>query len=181
MIDRNYFAIVLLLMITVFISWGFYFYDYKLQDNVNINEIPSVIDTWVSQDLPIDKADLAILETRNTFLRRYTDNNGRHVYLYISYSQSSPKATNPPEVFYKGSGISIIDKGIRYIIIASSNLSFKVNWLILDNNENQQIAYYWYKVGGIFTHSYWKQRSLSAFNNIIGKLTISKKNIIRIY
>ena len=104
-------------------------------------------------------------------MHRYTDSRGRHIYLYIVYSQSNPRATNPPEVFYKGSGVSIIDKGKKSIIIASSNLAFKVNWLILDNNENQQMAYYWYKTGGVFTHSYWKQRAWAVYNNIIGKST----------
>jgi EpsI family protein len=158
-------------MITVPISWRFYFFDYHRQDTVNIKDFPLTIDNWTSQDLPIDKADEAFLETKNAFLRRYTDGRGNYVYLYIAYSQSNPKASNPPEVFYKGSDISIIDKGKKNIIIASSNLTFKVNWLLLDNNQNQQIAYYWFKAGDIYTRSYWKEQALSAFNHLSGRKT----------
>ena len=171
MVNRNYLSIVILLMITVFVSWGFYFYDYPQQDTINIKDFPLTIDSWTSQELPIDKADLAVLETKNAFLRRYTYGGRKHVYLYIAYSQSNPKATNPPEYFYQESGISILDKGKKYITIASSYLAFKVNWLLLDDNQNQQIAYYWFKVGSIYTHSYWKQQALAAFDNLIGKRT----------
>jgi len=167
--SHKYNTIITLLIITVFISWRFYFFDYSHPDTFNINTIPKNIDEWTSQDLPIEQTDLAVLETKNAFLRRYTDMHGRVVYLYIAYSESNPKSTNPPEVFYKNSGISIIDKGKKYITIASSNVSFKVNWLLLDSNQNQQMVYYLFKVGGVYTHSYWKQRTLAALNNIIGK------------
>ncbi|MBF0504430.1 MAG: EpsI family protein [Candidatus Omnitrophica bacterium] len=169
MVYRNYFSIVFLLILTVIISWGFYFNDYHQKDTISIKNFPLSIDNWTSQELPIDKADLAVLETKNAFLRRYTDAWGRSVNLYIVYSQSNPKATNPPEVFYEENGVSIIDKGKKYLIIASSNLAFKVNWLLLDDNQNQQIAYYCFKVGGIYTHSYWKEQFLVALNNIIRK------------
>ncbi len=169
MVSRNYLLIVFLLMISVPISWKFYFFDYRRQDTINIKDFPLTIDDWTSKELPVDKPDLSIIETKNAFLRCYTDNRGRHVFLYIAYSQSNPKATNPPEILYNGSGISIIDKGKKYITIASSNLTFKVNWLLLDNDENQQIAYYWFKVGHIYTQSYWKEQALAAFNNVLGK------------
>jgi EpsI family protein len=171
MIDRKYRSIVILLVITAIISWRFYFNDYQRKDSIDIKDFPLALDGWTYQDMPIDYADLAILETRNAFLRRYSDDKGNNVYLYIVYSESNPKATNPPEVFYKESGISIIDKGKKNIIISSSNLTFKVNWLLLDNNNDQQIAYYWFKAGGINTHSYWKERAISAYNNIVGKNT----------
>ncbi len=171
MVNRNYISIVILLIITIFLSWGFYFRAYQHQDRINIKDFPLTIDEWSSQDLPIDKTDLAFLETKNVFLRRYTNKSQQSIYLYMAYSQSNRKASNPPEIAYQNSGISIVDKGKKYTIIASSNLSFKVNWLLLDNDENQQLAYYWYKVGDVYTHSYWKEQALAAFNNLIGKKT----------
>jgi EpsI family protein len=175
---RNYLSIVLLLIITTVISWEFYFYNYPQQDTVNIKDFPMAIDHWTAREMPMDQFDSSILETKNAFLRCYSNDMNRHVYLYIAYSQSNPKATNPPEVFYRESGISILDKGKDYIIISPSQLQIKANWLLLDDNQNQQIAYYWFKVGDIYTHSYWKQQALSAFYNLIGKRTGSA--IIRI-
>jgi len=169
MIDKKYLTIIFLLMVTVFVSWRFYFCDYRQNDSVYIKNFPVMIGNWTSEELSIDKADLAMLETGTAFLRLYKDNRGNKIYLYLAYSQSSPTATNPPEVFYNGSGISIIDKGKKNLKIFGFDSAFKVNWLLLDNNQNQQIAYYWYKVGGLNTHSYWKQRALAAINNLTGK------------
>jgi EpsI family protein len=169
MANRPYLSIVILLLITVPISWKYYFYTERRQDIVSVKDFPRTIDDWTSQELPIDPADSAVLETKNAFLRRYTAGGGKHVYLYVAYSRSNPKASNPPEFFYNGSDISIIDKGSKYIIIASSNLSFKVNWMLLDNDQNQQIAYYWFKVGDVYTRSYWKDQVLAALNNISGR------------
>jgi EpsI family protein len=171
MTNRNYISILFLLIITIFLSWGFYFYAYKHQDTINIKDFPLTVDDWTSQDLPINKADLAIIETKNVFLRQYTNKAQKSVYLYIAYSQSNLNASNPPEVIYRNSDISILDKGKKYIIIASSNLNFKVNWLVLDNNQNQQIVYYWFKVGDVYTQSYWKEQALAAFNSLSGKKT----------
>jgi EpsI family protein len=158
-------------MITIFISWGLYFYAYQHHDTVNIKNFPLTIDDWTAQDLPINKSDLAILETKNVFLRQYKNKAQKSVYLYIAYSQSNKNASNPPEIVYRNSGISILDKGKKYIIIAFSNLAFKVNWLLLDNDQNQQIAYYWYKVGDVYTQSYWKEQALAALNSLSGKKT----------
>ena len=169
--DPKYFFIIILLSVTMFFSWGFYFYAYPQQDTVNINIFPLRIGQWVGQDLPIEKVDRIVLETKNVFMRRYTNFEARDIYLYIAYSQTNSKATNPPEVFYRDSGISILDKGKDLIIINSSQFSIKANWLLLDNDQNQQLAYYWFKVGGIYTQSYWKQQAICAFNNLIGAKT----------
>jgi EpsI family protein len=165
---RNYLSMAIVLIITVFVSWALYFYNNPQQDTVFVRDFPKTIGLWTSVNLPIDKPDLAILETKNAFLRRYSEGPQKSVYLYIVYSQSNPKATNPLEVFYKESGISILDKGKNYIIITPSHLPIKTNWLLLDNDQNQQIAYYWFKVGDIYTRSYWKQQILSALNNLNG-------------
>jgi len=169
--DPKYLFIIILLVVTTFFSWGFYFYTYPDQDTVNINIFPLRIGQWAGQDLPVEKADRALLDTKNVFLRRYTNFEAKNIYLYIAYSQTNSKVTNPPEVFYKDSGISILDKGKDFIIISSSNFTVKANWLLLDNNQNQQLAYYWFKVGDIYTQSYWKQQVLCAFNNLIGAKT----------
>jgi len=171
MANRNYLSILILLLLTVLISWESYFYKDPQQDTVNIKNFPQTIDHWTSRELPIDKVDLAILETKNAFLRRYSSDANKHVYLYIAYSQSDPKATNPPDVFYEDSGISILDKGKENIIISPSHLTIKINWILLDKDESQQVAFYWFKVGEIYTQSYWKQQALAAFNNLTGKRT----------
>jgi EpsI family protein len=168
MLDRKYIFIIVSLIITIFISGKFYVPDFKKSTFI-IHEFPEVIDHWTSRDLPIERADKSVLENTNTALYRYYTNNGRRVYLYIVYSKTNPKVTNPPEICYKYAGISILDKGKKRIKMGNSNNGFRVNWLISDNRQNQRISYYFYKVGGIYTTSYWKQQGMVALNNLIGK------------
>jgi EpsI family protein len=162
---------IILLLVSIFLSWKLYFYDYQKHDIVSINNFPMIMGEWTSEDIPISPIDLNFIERNNAFLRRYTRPDGSNIYLYILYSQSNPKATIPPEICYGGTDISILDKGKEPIIINFLNSLLKVNWLLLDNNRNQQIAYYWFKVGDIYTASYWKQQGLIAFNNIMNKRT----------
>lgn len=171
MAQRQTIFIIFLLIITMVLSWGFYFYTFQNHDIVDIKNFPLTIEDWTYQNLPINKTDLAELETNKVFLRQYTNKANKSVYLYVAYSQSNQNASNPPEVVYLNPNISIVDKGKKNIIIASSSITFKVNWLLLDNNENQQMAYYWFKVGDVYTHSYWKEQVLAAFNNLSGKKT----------
>lgn len=169
--NRNYLSIIILLIVTAFFSWKFYFYDYNQPDAFDIYTFPQTIGSWTSQELPLNKMDRMQLGSNSILSRRYDAPDGSHVYLYITYSPNNPKAVNPPEISYTEFNLPILDKGKKSIKINALNYDFKVNWLVLDNNKGQQIVYYWFKGGGIYTSSYWKQQSLIAFDNIIGKRT----------
>ncbi len=171
MLNRNYIFIMILLVLTVFVSWELFYGNFSQKDSVSIKDFPESIDQWTSQDLPIDKADSAILETKNAFLRRYSNAQNKHVYLYIAYSQSNTKVTNPPDIFYEDAGISILDKGKDFIIINPAKIPIKANWLLLDNDQDKQLAYYWFKVGDIYTPSYWKEQALTAYSYFLGRRT----------
>ncbi len=165
---RNYF-IIFLLLLTIFISWPLFFSKNPDQSVLNSRNFPLTVEGWNSKELPLTQSGMAFSEVKDALLRCYTDHQGRRVYLYIAYSPVDPKISDPPELTYQGSNISIIDKGNKYITIASSDLAFKVNWLLIDDNENQQMVYYWFKSGKVFTRSYWKEKFLAAFNKLRGK------------
>ncbi len=169
--SRYYFFILTLAIFTMFISWEYYSTSFNHPDSISVEKFPATIGPWTAQELPLGRVDVSILETKNAFLRRYDSARHGRIYLYIAYSQSNPKAANPPDIFYKDSGFSILDKGKNTIIINPSRPKIKVNWLLLDNDQNQQIVYYWFKVGNLYTHSYWKQQTLSAYNTLTGKRT----------
>ncbi len=170
MILRNYISIICLLLITVFLSWKLYFYDYQQNNTIGIQNFPKIVDHWTSEDLPIDKVDKSSLAPSSSALfRRYVNSEGKYVYLYLVYSRTTPKTTNPPEICYIDTGVSILDKGKKLIKILSLDSVMKVNWLLLEHNQNRQIVYYWFKVGDIYTSSYWKQQALVAYNNLVAK------------
>lgn len=167
--NKSFLWIVLLFIISGLISWNLYFKKYLQKDSVDIASFPKEIDTWKSVDLPISELDYAILETRNVFVRRYTNTQGKEVYLFIVYSQNNRKVSHPPEVCYTGSGVSILEHSLDSIVVPDSNVVLSVNKLLLEKYKDKQVAFYWFKVGNAFTGSYWKQQILIAFKTLFGK------------
>ncbi len=158
-----------LLIISGFLSWKLYSDDYLKPQSLDIYTFPNTIDQWTSEELPFEKIDKTILGNNSILNRLYNLPQGKHVHLYIVYSPTNPKAANPPELYYSDLGVSVLDKGKKTIKISALDFKVKVNWLLVDNNSNQQVVYYWFKVGDLYTTSYWKQQALIAFNNLIGK------------
>ena len=170
--NRNYILLVSILLVTILVSWKFYFFDDQQQDLINVQVFPKTISQWNSEDLPINKIDSTLLGT-NILSRRYNAQGKGNVYLYIVYFQNDLKVANPPELFYLEKGFSILDKGKESIIIKSLNLPIKANWLLLDKGSDRRLTYYWFKIKDKYIASYWKQRILLNIYNFIDKRTSS--------
>lgn len=162
--------IQLCLLIAVLLSFNLYFKTAYLEDTVSIDTFPRTIGTWISQDLPISKEDLSILETKNAFVRRYTNTvGGGEVYLFLVYSQHNRKVAHPPEICYLGSGVSIIENVHDPITVDYKNLTIPTNRLKLLRKKFEHIAFYWFKVGDKLTSNYLEQQLLIAFNALLGQ------------
>jgi len=170
-VDIKFFIIILLCIASGIVSWHMYFKEYLQSDTVNIHIFPMQIGKWHAEEIPISKQDYAILETKNAFVRRYTDNKGNEVYLYIVYSQHNRKVSHPPELCYSGAGNLIIDKSIVTLPVGKKGV--KAVRLFMERGHLQHIAYYWFKVGDSFTTSYWKQQALIALKTILGQSSSS--------
>lgn len=146
-------------------SFTLYFKSAIQEDTISIDAFPRTIGSWISQDLPISKEDLSILETKNAFVRRYTNSEGGgEVYLFLVYSQNNRKVAHPPEICYLGSGVSIIENVHDPIQVDYNNLTIPTNRLKLLRKNFEHIAFYWFKVGDKLTSNYWEQQLLIAFN-----------------
>ncbi len=163
------FAFILIIMgIACLVSWKLYFKTYTSSDTVNIHNFPRRLDSWTSRDLLIPEREYAIMETHNAFSRVYRHPSGKEVFLYIVYSQTNRKVSQPPEISYTGSGVSVVSR-IKEINFLPSRKIINVNKLLLEQGDTRQVSYYWFKVGDSFTSSYWKQQSLVAWNTLLGK------------
>ena len=167
--DKNFILIVALFFISALLSWDLYFKKYIQKDTVDIKNFPTTIQSWKSEDLFISEADYAMLETRNVFVRRYTNPEGQEVYLFIVYSQNNRKVSHPPEICYTGGGVTILDQSLDSVTVPSLNLLLEINKLLLEKGATKQIAFYWFKVGNAFTTSYWKQQLLIAIKTLLGR------------
>ena len=162
-------VVVLLFLVTGAISWQLYFRVYQQKDTVDIHLFPRTLGSWTAEDLPISDYDYSILETRNAFVRKYTDANGRVVYVFIVYSQNNRKVSHPPEICYTGSGATMVSKDRDTILSRSANKQIEVNRILIEKGTHKQLVFYWFKVGNDFTSSYWKQQSLISIKSFLGK------------
>jgi len=168
--SKSIVLIGLTLASTAVISWGLFFKQAVEKDTVDIHHFPKTVGTWDSVDLPITKDEYAILETRNAFVRLYTNSVDKtKIYLYLVYSQTNRKVAHPPEICYTGSGLTIIEDVRDTIPVQYKNLTIHANRLRLLKGNSTQMAYYWFKVGDNFTSNYWKQQILIVFYTLLGR------------
>lgn len=157
------------LIIVAIVSLNLYFKTADEVDTISIDHFPRVIGPWQSEDLPISKEDLSILETSNAFVRKYTNTvDGGEVFLFLVYSQHNRKVAHPPEICYLGSGVTITENVHDPIGVDYKNLTISTNRLKLLRRNLQHIAFYWFKVGNKFTANYWEQQLLIAVNALLG-------------
>ena len=157
------------LLIALVLTWNLYFQTVTEHDIVNISDFPKRIGTWVSEDLPITQTELSILETKNAFVRRYTNTlDGGRVYLFLVYSQHNRRVAHPPEICYLGNGISIVQNVHDPIKVEYNSLTIPTNRLKLLHLSFEHISFYWFKIGDRFTANYWDQQILIALSAIRG-------------
>jgi len=166
--DKKYWPIILIFLVGGAISWNLYFRIYLQKDTVDIAAFPREFNEWKSQELYLSESELAILETRNAFIRKYFNRNEVENYLYVVYSQTNRKVSHPPEVCYSGSGVDIIDSR-RNLIKIENNKEIEVNQILIERKNTQQVVFYWFKVGDTYTNSYWHQQMLIAVKTFLGK------------
>jgi EpsI family protein len=167
-IDKTYIVIVVALVGAIIVSWGMYFKVYQQADQINIHHFPKTIDGWNSRELLITDDEYAILETRNAFVREYTNQDGRSVRLFIVYSESNRKVSHPPEICYVGGGVTVLSKTEVFANNPDLGYLLKANKLHLEQGSTEQVAFYWFKAGETYTASYWKQQILIAIKTLFG-------------
>ena len=139
--DKKFIFILSLIFIAGGISWYSYLKEYTQKDTVNIHDFPKTIGAWQSEELTITEDEYAILETKNAFARRYFQDSGKEVYLFIVYSQHNRKVSHPPELCYTGSGMTLKNNTLEEIQLDRYNTVLKAHKLNLDQKNFDQIAY----------------------------------------
>lgn len=162
------FLIFALILFSGAVAWNTYLSTYLAEDTVDIHLFPKTINDWTSEEIPISEGDYAILETRNAFVRNYRNTQGEEVMLFIIYSENNRKVSHPPELCYTGGGITIVDKSVKPLQF-DDNTTLMATKLDMDQKGLRQHAYYWFKVGDTYTHSYWTQQFLIATKSLLGQ------------
>ncbi len=166
---KNVLIIIVIIVISIFVSWSSFWGQYGQRDTVNIHYFPRQLGGWTSREMHISENDYEILETKNAFSRIYQSPQGEKIMLFIVYSQYNRKVSHPPEICYTGSGVTILNKtGMDF------NLGPKAGHLGVARLTGQEgrakiMIYYWFKVGSSFTPNYWKQQIMIALGSLLGR------------
>ena len=166
--DKKFIIILGILVACLLISWNLYFKVYRQEDTVSIHEFPRTIGEWTSEEIEISEREYEILETRNAFVRKYRNEQGEEVDLFIVYSENNRKVSHPPEICYIGGGVSVLNNVKETIALAGKNDTLTVNCLELSLRGERYLSFYWFKVADSFTSNYWKQQILIAIKTLFG-------------
>ena len=167
--NKNFFWVIALLLLSGAVAWFLFFKEYRQSDTVSISKFPMQFGEWKGSEVAISVRDYEMLETHNTFIRKYRNLAGDEIYLFIVYSQNNRKVSHPPEICYIGAGASILDKRIAKIPDLPKENRLMVNRLVVEHLAAQQVICYWFKVGNKFTPNYWQQQIWIAVKSLLGK------------
>jgi len=160
-------TVVALLLIASFFSLNLFFKQKTEHDTLNVKTFPYQVKGWTGRDLKITEKAYKILETRNLFSREYANVNGEKIHLFIIYSETNRRVFHPPEVCFLGSGINIVNKDSESIKVGGK--TFQTNRMFLEKGDRRDLAFYFYKVGDLYTDNYLLQQAVFAFNQMLGR------------
>lgn len=170
--NKKYIIILILITLSGIVSWRSYFQTYRQEDTVSIHSFPTEINGWTSEEMPMTEKEYAILETRNTFVRRYiSPDQTKEVYLYIVYSQTNRRVAHEPELCYAGGGLTMVKK-FKDSFQSQGKQYFAQN-LLFEQGYRKDIVFYWFKVGNIFTDNYLYQQIQIAIKSLLGQSSSS--------
>ena len=168
-LNKNFKVLLGLFLFAGVVSWTLYFKEYRQKDTVNIHTFPQEIAGWKSEELTITDREYEILETRNAFTRKYTNEQGDSVYLFIVYSQTNRKVVHPPEICYTGGGATFISNMHHAIEVPQPRMRIISNKYLVEQGAYRQSMCYWFKVGDTFTPNYLKGQALIAMKRLTGQ------------
>lgn len=160
---KRYLISILLLSVAAVTVIGAYS-DKSYSGELYTKKIPMAIGNWYGVDIPMSERTYEILETRDTFMREYTNQDSEKVLFTIVFAIDNRKVAHPPEVCFAGSGWSRTDRDVQEIII--DNQAMKVNRLVLEKDSVKQVVLYLYKASDMLTANYYTQQINVIFNKL---------------
>lgn len=124
----------------------------SVQGNTDLarNIAPSLGPWRAVAESPASESEIRGLETRDILRRTYTNGNA-YIELVVAYiAHSSRKSAHAQEACLRGSG-ALVGR------IESKQLAkapVKVKSISLENHDQKQLVYYWYKIGHTYTADY---------------------------
>lgn len=171
--NRHLILIIIMFLASVLVNFLTYETYHKAETGIQaIEKIPIKIGKWQGKDVTLDGQIYKFLETKSIIHRNYIL-NGKNVFLSIVYYPETKVDFHAPEACLAGQGIQI-SKNTKAIFIKynGKKVKVKLNQLVRQNNNSNELIYYFYKAGDFIGQSYIKLR----FTLAINKLSNNKKS-----
>ncbi len=120
---------------------------------VSFSLIPLEYEKWKGQEYFFPDQTYQLLKADASTLRKYTNGEGKELWLFISYfkSQEYGAQIHSPKHCLPGSGWKILRKEKSRINLDTGS-SLKVNKLLIAEKNSKEIMYYWFQTrGGIIS------------------------------
>lgn len=121
----------------------------QTKGHISRSAIPTSFGVWDSEDVPIEKMVLDLLNNGDLLSRIYTDNSdyGRQVHVFMTAARN-PDAFHDPHLCLPGGGSPISkDRIITMHFTKPSRLTVKATLLETTNDYGQGLVIYWYMMG----------------------------------
>ena len=169
---RNRYLILFTVLLLTAVAVTFLSYDTFNEAEASIQtieKIPLNLGKWQGVDVALEENIYEILETRSIINRKYFANDSS-IFLSVVYYPETKVDFHAPEACLAGKGIQI-SKSDRIIYITHNGRKVRVNLnqLVRQNNNSNELIYYFYKAGDFLGKSYIKLRFSLAMNKFSTK------------
>ena len=117
----------------------------------SFDTFPSTIATWQErQSNNLDVETVNLLKVNDYVMRRYTDRDGRTLWLYIGYWATQRKGAqiHSPRNCLPGGGWEPIEASRLVVALPAPYAAVEVNRYLIQKDRDQQVVLYWYQSQG---------------------------------
>lgn len=173
--SKEYWIVITLLILTGIYVNIIKYSRIAVTETVELAAIPSYLSEWkTDRNISMDEQTLNELKSDQYIWRKYSDNKGKQISLFIGYfkDQKYGSQIHSPKHCLPGGGWKIVDKNYYSIQIAdTSNQTLTMNKMINSNGRHNELMFYWYWTrSGIITSEYGLKLDL-AKNALLRKPT----------
>jgi EpsI family protein len=114
-------------------------------------ELPTTLGVWQGREATLLEGDtLAVLKATDYVIRRYVDDGGRSLWLYVGYWDTQRKGVqiHSPRNCLPGGGWEPLEASRIEIPVAGVARPLTVNRFVIQKERDQQLVLYWYLAQG---------------------------------
>ncbi len=138
-----------------------------------LDDFPTQIAAWKGQEATrLDIETLNILKVSDYVMRKYVDEAGRGIWVYLGYWESQRRGAqmHSPKNCLPGSGWEPLEASVVTIPVDDGR-SIQVNRFLVQKNDQRELVLYWYRAQGEDVHGEVAAKAAMVKNAIIRNRT----------